>query len=68
MPYDQNLKENFPFYVFYELNDNFKGSEICGKGNLFISSSPNNQNMDKLKFSRFGDNYECIKLVISVFN
>ena len=28
MPYDQNLKENFPFYVFYELNNNFSGSEI----------------------------------------
>ena len=62
MPYDQDLKENFPFYVFYELNDNFKGSEICGKGNLFISSSPKNQNIDKLKFKRFGDIYECIKL------
>ena len=30
--------------------------------NLFISSSPNNQNINKLKFSRFGDNYECNKL------
>ena len=61
MPYDQNLKENFPFYVFYELNNNFSGSEICGKGNLFVSYS-NDQNINNLKFNRFGEDYECLKL------
>ena len=61
MPYDQDLKENFPFYVFYEMNKNFQGSEICGKGKLFISSSDKN-NFKEKKFKTFGNKYECITL------
>ena len=51
MPYDQDLKENFPYYALYELGNSFKNSKICGSGNVFISST--NIIGDNLKLLNF---------------
>ncbi|PPR44676.1 MAG: hypothetical protein CFH18_00735 [Alphaproteobacteria bacterium MarineAlpha5_Bin8] len=61
MPYDQELKENFPFYVFYKLNNEFSNSQICGKGNIYTSFS-NSNDIHSLSFNSIGDQYKCVTL------
>ena len=62
MPYDQDLKENFPFYVLYKFNHTYENSKICGKGKIFYAFS-NDKNIQNLNFKALPNNFGCIDFI-----
>ncbi|MBI28843.1 MAG: hypothetical protein CMI95_02990 [Pelagibacteraceae bacterium] len=61
VPYDQDLKESMPFYVFYEIPSYYKQSKICGDGNIYSYFSNDNYNNEEI-FIKKKKNKECINL------
>ncbi len=68
--FDKEFRRNMPYYVFFELQNDYKNSKICGKGNIYYKFHTNKNDL-KLKNNEFTKlNNDCVKLdsEFSTFN